>query len=38
MYPHTNVEVYVYLFGVGLLFGLGLPVFKQNPLHANQPY
>ena len=41
MYPNTNVKVYyVYSFGVGLLFGLGpgATVFKQNPLHANQPY
>ena len=24
MYPNTNVEIYVYSCGVGLLFGLGL--------------
>ena len=40
MYPNTNVEAYVYSFGVGFLFGLGpgVTVCKLNPLHANQPY
>ena len=38
MYPNTNVEVYVYSFGVGLFFGLGLLLCKLNALHANQPY
>ena len=38
MYPNTNVEIYVYSFGVVLLVGLGLQFCKPNPLHANQPY